>query len=309
MISAEHLAALSPPRQVEDVVASLAPRDVHVVYATRGLARLLPSEWQEHVKNGSTTDFGSWAERVLTERRRGPGRWVWRVHDPAGVVRRWSSAVPLDRIHVLTVPPLPADPRELWDRFASVLGVDPGLATGVDVHVNRSLGCAETELLRRVNSRLPESFPRWNYLLLARRLLASDILSGPGASAPPTLPAHLEPILRERQERIIAGILASGCDLVGSPDDLRPGSARGGSPVPTDAELVEAAVRGLTGLLVEMGRRQDLARSRPTTRVVESLLRQDHVITAIAAAAGRSALVDGVVARGVRLARRRVVGR
>lgn len=140
--------------------------------------------------------------------------------------------MPLDRIHVLTVPPLPADPRELWDRFASVLGVDPGLATGVDVHVNRSLGCAETELLRRVNSRLPESFPRWNYLLLARRLLASDILSGPGASAPPTLPAHLEPILRERQERIIAGILASDCDLVGSPDDLRPGSARVGHRSP-----------------------------------------------------------------------------
>ena len=307
VISAEHLAALRPAR-VQHVVASLAPREVHVVYATRDLGRLMPSEWQEHVKNGSSLDLAVWSEQVLRSRGPGPGRWFWRVHEPGGVIRRWSSAVPVERIHVLTVPPPTADPSELWRRFASVLGVDATVADRLDAPTNRSLGYAETEVLRHVNSLLTASFSSWNYRTLAQGVLASDVLSASIASAPPVLPAQLGPLLVARQKRIIADIEASGCDVVGSVSDLQGAPVTEPSVAPTEADLFEAATRGVAGLLVEMGRRQDLARSRPSVRLLEALASQEAVTRTLSAMGDRSSRVDRALGGLVRRAGRRIRG-
>ena len=81
VISDEHLASLTP-EQASKAIDSLRPREVHVIYATRDLARLLASEYQEYVKHRSTLRFPEWSRRVFASRERGPGRWFWKVHDP-----------------------------------------------------------------------------------------------------------------------------------------------------------------------------------------------------------------------------------
>jgi hypothetical protein len=261
IVSDEHLAALSPD-QVRRAVEGLAPREVHIVYVNRGLAGLLPSEWQEYVKHGATLDYATWATRVLTTPKRGPGRWFWKVHDPVGVVRRFSTQVPLDRIHVITMPPRSAGPDELWHRFARVLQVDPAVATDFDVADNTSLGWAETEVLRRVNVALPEDFPRWHYIALTRDLLAVKVLSEHSSKARPALPEELDDLVVRRARRAMKGLGNSGCDLVGDVSEIAPPKSAGTrSAEPTVEDVRDTAVEAVAGLLVHLARRRDAQRA------------------------------------------------
>jgi len=257
VVSDEHLASLSD-EQVRRAVDGLAPREVHVIYASRALGGLLPSEWQEYVKHGSKFDYETWARKVLTTPRKGPGRWFWSVHDPVGVVTRWSSQVPLDRIHVITMPPPSAGPDELWHRFAGVLGVDPAVATDFDVAGNVSLGWAETEVLRRVNQSLPEGFPRWHHIALTRDLLAVKVLGAASSRGRPQLPDELEEIVQRRSRKAMKGLAASGCEVVGDVAELasppRSGATRS---EPTAEELLDTSVRAIAGLLVNQAQRRD----------------------------------------------------
>ncbi len=291
VVSDEHLAALSSA-QAHRVVTSLAPREVHVVYVVREIASLLPSEWQEYVKHRSTLTFDEWVTAVLTDREHGPGNWFWRVHDPVGVLRRWGKAVPASRIHVITLPP-PGSPRdELWRRYAGVLGVDPSVVASFDVAANTSLGLPETELLRRLNAQLPDEFASWHHVGLVRDLLGTRVLSPESKPFRAEVPAGLGPLVTAQRDRAAAAVAGSGCDLVGSLDELQPVTSASGTAPPSDAELLEVSIRGIRGLVLEMARRQDQHRAQPSPRRVE--LAKGRIL----ALKGRNRALDAVIESG-----------
>ena len=61
-----------------------------------------------------------------------------------------------------------------------------------------------------------------------------------------------------RSERSVSGLSASGCELSGALSELKLSEADGqGDPEPTDAEVLDAAVDAIAGLLVRMGRMRD----------------------------------------------------
>ena len=252
----EHLASLLP-EQVERAVSTLAPREVHVIYATRDLVGLMPSEWQEFVKQRSKLTYEEWATLLFKSTTRRPGRWFNRVHNPPEVIARWGTAVPPERFHLITLPPPGAPKDELWRRFAGVVGIDPAVATDLAAAGNTSLGLPETELLRRVNIALPEEFRVWDHERLARDLLATEILSPRSKSGRPQMPESVRPVVTERADAYIAGIKESGCDVVGDLEDLRAdfGPDAGLAPA-SDAEVVDAAADAIAGLLVVMSRRR-----------------------------------------------------
>jgi hypothetical protein len=266
VISDEHLAALSP-EQVQRAAEGLAPREVHVIYAMRNLQGLLPSEWQEFVKHGSTLSFDDWSRQVITSPRTGPGRWFWRVHDGAGVVRRWSAGVPAEHIHLMTLPPKSDGPDALWRRFAAILQFDPAVATNFDVPANPSLSIAETEVLRRVNQALPEDFPRWHRTGLVRDVLAVKVMTG-AAGGRVGLATDLQPELARRARRTLRALRAAGCDVVGDLALLHVGDEPvDGDPLPDEAMLLNSAVDSIAGLLIHMAwMRDDRRRSEGRLR-------------------------------------------
>ena len=257
IISDEHLASLTP-EQVERAVKALHPREVHVVYASRNLARLVPSEYQEYVKHRSKLTYAEWTAKVFNRRDRGPGRWFWSVHDPVGVVDRWTTAVPPERFHLMTLP-LPGSPRdELWMRFCAVVDIDPMAAIEFDVAKNDSLGMAEAEVLRRVNNVLPEDFPRWHHSGIARDVLAVQILGPRSKSGRPGLPKPLQRKVLQQTEENIQKLSASGCHVVGDLAELEVGDELSAAdPQPNTEEVLDAAIDGLAGLLVRMGHMRD----------------------------------------------------
>ena len=299
IISDEHLAALTP-EQVTRAVESLRGREVHVVYTTRNLARLLPSEHQEYVKHRSPLTYEEWVTRVFTDRERGPGKWFWSVHDPVDVVRRWSTAVDPQNVHVLTLP-LPGAPKdELWRRFCAVVEIDPAAATDFDVMGNDSLGIAETEVLRRVNIALPDSFPRWHHTGLARDVFASRILGPRSKSGRPAVPEDVRDLVLKQTEANIAGLGSGICDLVGDLDELAvTDDLASGVAEPTDAQILDAAIDGIAGLLVQMGRMRD-DRRKTEGRLRRQLTSSGRVVrtrTKVAAVLDRTGWGSAALAR------------
>jgi len=155
--------------QAGRAVQSLQPAEVHIVLTVRDIATLLPAEWQETVKHRNTRSWEDWLGDVIDRESVDADRrqwWFWRVHDTLAILRLWAEHVPPERIHVITAAPRGSPSGLLWERFASVLGIDPDSADLSRARPNASLGMAETEFLRRLNQALPgrDEIPDWFHM-------------------------------------------------------------------------------------------------------------------------------------------------
>src|SRR5690606_16679632 len=142
---------------------------------------------------------------------------------PVNVLERWGTAIPPERIHVLTVPPSSSDPDALWNRFASIIGVDP---YDYDRDVNRSnasLGVVEAEFVRRLNAAVAKGMDWPTYSALIKRHLAEHRLTHrPDAQRLTTPPSEYGWIAR-RADQIIAQLKEREYNVVGDLDELRVG--------------------------------------------------------------------------------------
>lgn len=279
VVSDERLAACSVA-DVKRAVKSLEPAEVHVIYVTRDPAGLLSAAWQEHVKHGDDRSFDAWLGDILNPKG---SEWYWKVHDVSKVLGRWGSAVPHSNLHLVTLPPRGSDPEVLWQRFCSVLGISPdGVET--DIVANVSLGVEGTELLRRVNEKLPDDFPSWQQVGVGRNMLANNVLAKRSGKTPIGVPERLAEQVSDYTERLIADIKRSEVDVIGDLGDLNAGPIRGGG-VSDDVDVTDAAVDGLAGLMVQTGRLRDDWRKKQRELVKERAKRKAAVRRAEAAEA------------------------
>jgi hypothetical protein len=228
VISDELLAACTA-RQADRAVRSLLAAEVHVILTVRDFATLLPAEWQEKVKCGSTVRWEEWLDWVVgiepaTDRR--DQAWFWNVHDTLAVLDAWSQHIPPDHVHVIPMP-REGPAEELWMRFASVLGIE---SCGIDLtraRANSSLGLPEAELLRRMNEALPDEVPEWFYTRHIKRILAHDILAARPRRTRLALPADRQAWARKQSEGLVAGLRDAKCIVVGDLGELLPQPVRG----------------------------------------------------------------------------------
>lgn len=215
IISHEILAAAKPDK-IAKAMNDLSGCEVHVVYSARDLGRQLPAAWQESVKQGRKWTF----RRFLNKVERGE-TWFQKALDLPTVLNRWSVKLPPDRVHVVTVPHGRTQ-DELWHRFAEAFSIDPAWAPKDSERANRSLGIAETQLIRRLNRRLELTVRReQTYDALIRELLAQRELVS-RESIPVRLPPARFDWAEQQADLWIDWLKGSGVHVVGDIDDLRP---------------------------------------------------------------------------------------
>ena len=220
VISDELLAAATTP-QIRRAVESLTGAEVHVVYTLRDLARMLPSDWQEQVKHRHALSWEDYLHDVVDAGRDSElGAWFWGLHDGPEVLARWADVVGPARVHLIVGPPASAPADLLWERFAAVLGVDPGRYDVAVEPVNVSLGWAQTELLQRVNARVGGTALEHRYDELVGAVLVEGVLRQHGDPTRVRLPRDRLAWLAARSEQVVAALASSGYDVVGDPDEL-----------------------------------------------------------------------------------------
>jgi hypothetical protein len=250
--------------QAQRMVADLAPAEVHVVVTARDPLGIFTSSWQESLKNKGTQPMANYAREVSDDPT---VVWNWRALDLALVLERWGSAVPPERLHVLTSAPGSQRP-ELWAKLCSVIGLDPAVADTSGVFPNESMGVVEAETLRRLNQRLRGFDGARDRGVWIRTFLADKRLVPRGGEK--FWPADDQVAdCRSRGEAAAVAVHAGGFDLVGSLDDLRVPvdlPARRQPSSVTDAEVADVALDLAAQLLGDVRDRSTAPTPAPAPR-------------------------------------------
>jgi len=270
LVSHEFFAAASAEQAVAAIEA-LAPADVHLVVTAREPLGLFTASWQESLKNGSTTPMPDYARRVS---QRPTDIWNWRTLDLRLVLERWTAAVPPERVHVLVLDP-DAPREDVWHRFAGIVGFS---TDGIDLSgsfPNTSMGVAEAETLRRVNSRLTgfdNAFDKGVYL---RTFLADERLVPRGGERFWPEPDQIEDC-RRRADETVDYLRATPIDVVGDPEQLlvpQTLEPRRSTRSVGDDEVAAVAVDLVATMLGDVRRLRQRSGQRPGWRTrVRSLL-------------------------------------
>lgn len=256
VVSMEWLGSAGP-RTVPRIVSSLQPARVEVIVTVRDLARTIPAAWQEFVQNWHVWTWGEFLTAISDENPKATqaGRVFWVQQDLARLLAVWRDVLPAAQVHVVTLPPRGAPAGELWNRFASVLGVDPHRFDATGKGGNESLGLESTELMLRVNraSRLA-NMPWDTYKGTLKEVVAKRGLARrkPAESAV-AIPKDLHEWVQACAAEQVAAVRASQAHVVGDLADLEPRTLDDGVPpeaIP-EAAVLDAAVDALVFLAEE----------------------------------------------------------
>ena len=270
LLSNEELAEAGP--EAVAAVAAAAERaglDLHVVVTVRDWSLQLPSDYQQFLKHRLALSYPDFLAAV----RDHDGEWAghfWRRQDTVGILDRWGTAVPADRVRVIVVPPVTDDPDGVFRLLADAVGFPHEALVRPARVVNASYGVVESELFRRVNAALAGQLPdyvsdyqpavRWPF---ARRVLARR------ASARLTLPPEHLGWVQEHGRGTVATLAERGYRVHGELAQLVPGDHQAVPLPPVDeAEIAAAAVRALAdyAVLAQEWRRSRAPETAPTPR-------------------------------------------
>ena len=248
-------------------VAEAADLEVRVVLSVRGLASVIPSEWQQFLKHRMTLDYPTFLQRLRTRNGRW-GRHFWQRQDVTAICDRWRGAVGADRLDVVVTPDRSTDPEGLYRTFGQVVGFDPASLAWPERNVNASWGYVEAEVYRRVNESLGDRLPRYerDYQPALRWPLVQGVLPRSASARIPLPPDHLEWVADVAREHV-ARLRDSRVRVHGDPSTLVPTSEQVAELPPLDeAAVSRAAVETLANFAVFAHRRsQRSPRSTPAT--------------------------------------------
>ncbi len=263
IISAEALSVVRADAARRVIDALGGPSRTDVVITARGLGKLLPSMWQQHIRNGRSASCESFFGRLARERSLGwnfvendPETSMWRAFALGRLADRWAGIVGAQRVRLITNPGSPAE--LLWHRFLEAAAVDNAsqLPAPEKTTVHTGVTAAEAEVLNSINVNLSAA----GWLVDAIKSLDNKIIRafGERKQRGPKLgvtPAYRELVAQWSHEDI-ADLGRTGVRIVGATDELRYSpNAEADLPVADDvAAAAGVAVRVATEMNAEPAR-------------------------------------------------------
>ena len=259
VIISHELLARATPEQIERITTSFGDAEVSVVITARDLGRLIPAEYQEHLKYRNVFTYGTFIDRLrdpdVDDRAGELARLTWAVQDVPALAARWAAAVGNERVTIVTVPAKGAPRDELLHRFGAALGLDADVldqdGEGEDKE-NRSLGAAEVEWLRRFNERFGYKMKDPQYSSFVRTRLVRRAASGEAAPAALILPPREYAWVEQRAHAWVDALKSHGYRVIGDLAELIPAAPDEMMLDPdsiADDELFETGLRILVGSL------------------------------------------------------------
>ncbi|MFZ0324144.1 MAG: hypothetical protein WAN48_08450 [Actinomycetes bacterium] len=243
-------------RRLLDSARDRAPT---VVVTYRPFEELVPSTWQQLVKEGLREPLDTWARAAVTDHPELTGARFPRVLDLATLVETWGSVVGMANVAVVLVDR--TRPRAIFQAFERLLAVPEDLlVTKAGPPRKRSFSAEEAELVRQTNLLLPRDEAAFDrYRVYRKRVLAKWLNDQPPSHGDTklVLPPDVIDLARRRSEQMVAQIeaLPVGPQVFGDLSTLVPqGPLPDGAPatvtrvdVTLAAQLLAGAVMGSRG--------------------------------------------------------------
>jgi hypothetical protein len=259
-------------------VRELGGPRVHVVVTLRPLVKIMPSQWQQYVRNRSTFTYDDWLEGMLRKppyNRPTPSFWQRHRHDV--LVERWASIVGPENVTVIV--PDENDRDFLLRTFEDLLGLPSGLLAAEKVTENRSMTAGEIELVRQVNGEfLGRGWSDKQYRKYVRQGLTAQMQTSrtPPADEPRvTTPQWALDRAAEIGAEAADKISAMGVRIVGDISTLGApviAADSGDAPYADPVMAVEAAREALVGAIVASGLATSTAVKVTSTKTLVGVL-------------------------------------
>ena len=236
-----------------------------MIFTARDLARTVPAAWQEFMQNRDEWTWPEFLESVVSDDASpgSPGARFWAQQDLAALLRSWTEVLPLEDVHVVTLPHPGAAPDVLWERLCQVLGRSyphgrPAAGS------NSSLGMESAEMMRRLNRLAREDgLPTALYQKAFKHELAKGVLAErTRAESRLVLPPEHHEWARREAARQIEAVRACGVHVVGDLAELEPVLDPSPGPQPQDvpdAVLLDIALAALVSMARRWGPAMDSA--------------------------------------------------
>ena len=235
IISAEMIGGLRPAA-ARRMLDGLSFERVDVVITLRDLGRILPSSWQQHVRNTHTQGYDHYLKRRTRERGKTTPlerqeAWdterhqtFWRSYAYGALVRRWQGLVGAAHVTTVTLPPAGAPSHLLWERFRAALDVDalPTTAPRLPAFI-ANVGSSEVEAIFLHALNVEAKRRGWNRKTaneLQQRLLGTGFLERPDRGAPLLLPHKFLPRVQKWAAIDIEDLETTGVTVHGDVADL-----------------------------------------------------------------------------------------
>lgn len=251
---------------------------VHVVVTLRPLAKIIPSAWQQYVRNGLRRPYDQWLDGILLRPPYDrPSPSFWRRHRHDVLIERWVSILGPERVVVVVLDE--SDQNSLMRTFERFLALPEGLLVPETGWDNRSLTAAETELIRSMNVAFwNHKWPPAVYNRVIRLGLIKQMQQRkpdrdePGIATPKWAIDRANELAAQAAERIIA----TGAHLVGDVawlSAVQP-KDRDSDPAPL---TIDAATEAIVGVLAASG-----AVPRKKTAVKKMKVLEQPVVSPVA---------------------------
>jgi hypothetical protein len=245
----------------EQLVSSLDVADTQIIITARDLGRVIPSSWQQHIRNGRSSKMPAYIQ-TLANKRRGdlaadealwesdPDLTFWRAYAIGSLVKRWQSVVGSDRVTVVTVPGREAGPDALWLRFREGLGLNDALPTNppkVDtLTANVGLTEAEVLLLAAFNKAVEgQGFDPKDVRAIRMRMINEALTTRAHRGKSVALPTDRLELVRSWAEQDVHALTQSGARVVGDINELLPSAQAVENGGPDLDDLERAAGQAL----------------------------------------------------------------
>ena len=222
VISSEFLSELKP-EQIKKLVTSIGTLDLKVIFTVRPVAKILPSAYQQEIKNGSKLTYDRWLKRVLEPEKENRNKTrFWTRHSHHIEIAKWAEVVGKDRISVIISDE--SKPEFLTDTFFELVGAKTeSFRESKKETVNRSMDLAEIELLRRINEKFDRNLGWDEYVADIRSTIVKTwTQSIPSENSPGRLanPEIFKDRIEQKAKEVTEGIKALGVEVFGDVESL-----------------------------------------------------------------------------------------
>lgn len=242
VISSEFLSDLGP-EHIRRITSSIGDKELRVIFTVRPVAKILPSAYQQEVKNGSKLTYDKWLARVLNPDKESRVRArFWKRHSHHLEIARWAGIVGSANVSVIVSDE--SKPEFLTDTLFGLIGANTeGFRESKKEIVNRSMDLAEIELLRRINEKFDRNLGWDEYVSSIRSTIVKTwTQTTPSENSPGRLanPEKFKERIDQRVQEVTEGIKSLGVEVIGDVDSLA--ESKYGSNVIPDHINIEGLV-------------------------------------------------------------------